>query len=137
MAEKRTFFGSIFFQRSNISTAIKLEEGAGAGQALMARPLREEFFAASLRETTKSPLFNALKCGRWGVRKTFSYFCSFVSYNSCQRIRIFQPENCGGGDFVKTSFQAISDLKNKTNNPTAIKLEGGWGKALMTLLIRK
>ena len=40
--EKIVFF-NLFFQRSNISTAIKLEGGEG-GKALMARPLREELF---------------------------------------------------------------------------------------------
>ena len=39
---KKYFLWNLFFQRSKISTAIKLE--GGGGQALMARPLREEFF---------------------------------------------------------------------------------------------
>ena len=39
--EKKTFFITFFFQRSNFPKAIKLE---GGGQVLMARLLREELF---------------------------------------------------------------------------------------------
>ena len=47
---KKELFFNLFFQRSKISTAIKLE-GGGGGEALMVRSLRVELFlAASLRE---------------------------------------------------------------------------------------
>ena len=39
--KKKKFFTLFFVQRSNFPTAIKLE---GRGQALMARPLRQDFF---------------------------------------------------------------------------------------------
>ena len=50
--EKITFFGTFFFQRSTIPTAIKLEGGKG-GLGLNG-PLREDlFFATSLTKMQK------------------------------------------------------------------------------------
>ena len=50
--DKKNFFWNLFFQRSKISTAIKLKVGRGSG--LNGQPYREElFFVASLIKESK------------------------------------------------------------------------------------